>query len=118
MNCARNILGDLYWVGGNDRRIQLFENVYPVPDGASYNAYLYLDEKTVLLDTVDHAVSTVFFENLESLLAGRPLDYLIINHMEPDHAATIGEVVRRWPQATLADEMVNAVLDEAREILK
>ena len=101
MDCTRKVLNDLYWVGGNDRRIQLFENVYPVPAGVSYNAYLCLDEKTVLLDTVDHAVSGVFFENVAALLADRPLDYLIIDHMEPDHAATVGEVVRRWPDVTL-----------------
>lgn len=101
MQCSRNICQDLYWVGGNDRRIALFENVFPVPDGVSYNSYLALDEKTVLLDTVDHSISGVFFENLKSLLGDRPLDYVVINHMEPDHAATLAEVVRRWPQVTL-----------------
>ena len=101
MECARRICEDLYWVGGNDRRIQLFENVYLVPDGVSYNAYLCMDEKTVLLDTVDRSVSEVFLENLEAVLDGRPLDYVIVNHMEPDHAATLAETARRWPQAVL-----------------
>lgn len=97
MYCYREIAENLYWIGGNDRRIALFENVYPVPEGVSYNSYLLLDEKTVLLDTVDRAVSEVFFENLTALLQGRALDYLIVNHMEPDHAATMAEVVLRWP---------------------
>ena len=92
---------DLYWVGGNDRRLALFENVYPIPRGVSYNAYVVLDEKTVLLDTVDNSVSPIFFENLAHVLNGRKLDYLIVNHMEPDHAATIEAVVLRYPEVTL-----------------
>ncbi len=101
MYCVKPVTGDLWWVGGNDRRIALFENVYPVPEGVSYNAYLLLDEKTVLLDTVDRAVSAVFFENLEHLLAGRKLDYLVVNHMEPDHAATIQDLVLRYPEVRI-----------------
>ncbi len=101
MRCYQKVTENLYWVGGNDRRIAQFENVYPVPEGISYNAYLYLEEKTVLLDTVDRAVSPVFFENLEALLAGRKLDYLIVNHMEPDHAATMSEVVLRYPEVKI-----------------
>lgn len=101
MYCYRKITEDLYWVGGNDRRIALFENVYPVPDGVSYNAYLVLDEKTVLLDTVDRSVSDIYFENIAHLLAGRKLDYLIINHMEPDHAATVADLVRHYPEVKL-----------------
>ena len=97
-NC-RSLAPDLYWVGGNDRRLALFENIYPVPRGVSYNSYLLTDEKTVLLDTVDHAVAPVFFENLERLLAGRTLDYIVVHHMEPDHAATLADVLRRWPRA-------------------
>ena len=64
MYCVKKMTEDLYWVGGNDRRLALFENVYPIPRGVSYNAYVVLDEKTVLLDTVDHSVSPIFFENL------------------------------------------------------
>lgn len=101
MYCVSRISDDLYWVGGNDRRLALFENVFPIPRGISYNAYLLLDEKTVLLDTVDHSVSRRLFENLEHLLAGRPLDYLVITHMEPDHCATVEEVVRRYPELRL-----------------
>ena len=101
MNCARKITQDMYWVGGSDRRLALFENVYPVPRGVSYNAYLVLDEKTVLFDTVDNSVGPVFFDNLAAVLDGRALDYLVVNHMEPDHCATLGEIVRRYPGVTL-----------------
>ena len=99
MHCVTNIHEDLYWLGGSDRQLAKFENVFPIPRGVSYNAYLVLDEKTVLLDTVDKAVGERFFENLEFALAGRPLDYVVVNHMEPDHCATLGELLRRWPGA-------------------
>ena len=88
MYCVKKVTEDLTWIGGNDRRLELFENVFPIPEGVSYNSYFLNDEKTVLLDTVDYAVSRVFLENLEHVLNGRKLDYVIINHMEPDHAAT------------------------------
>ena len=95
------ISNDLYYVGGSDRRLALFENVYPLENGASYNSYLYLDEKTLVLDTVDRSVSDVFYGNLEFLLKDRKLDYLIVNHMEPDHAANIGELLLRHPETTI-----------------
>ena len=101
MHCEKRITQDMYWVGGSDRRLALFENVYPVPNGVSYNAYLVLDEQTVLLDTVDRSVSEVFFENLEHLLDGHGLDYLIVNHMEPDHCATMAELVLRYPNVKI-----------------
>ena len=99
MHCVSNIRDDLYWLGASDRRLAKFESVYPIPRGVSYNAYLVLDEKTVLLDTVERAVGERFLENLEFALAGRPLDYVVVDHMEPDHCATLGEVLRRWPDA-------------------
>lgn len=95
------ISDSFYYIGGSDRRLALFENVYPLVNGASYNSYLYLDEKTLVLDTVDRAVSDVFYGNLDYLLAGRKLDYLIVNHMEPDHAANIGELLLRHPETTI-----------------
>lgn len=101
MHCVKKVTDDLYWIGGSDRRLALFENVYPIPRGVSYNSYVLLDEKTVLLDTVDASVSGLFFENLEYVLDGRTLDYLIVNHMEPDHCAIIGDVVRRYPDVKL-----------------
>ena len=101
MHCVTNIQEDLYWLGASDRRLAKFENVFPIPRGVSYNAYLVLDEKTVLLDTADKAVGERFFENLEFALAGRNLDYVIINHMEPDHCATLGDLLRRWPNVQI-----------------
>ena len=97
MYCVKKVTDDLFWVGSSDRRLALFENVYPIPRGVSYNSYVLMDEKTVLLDTVDHSVSDRFFENLTHVLGGRTLDYMVVNHMEPDHCATVGEVVRRYP---------------------
>ena len=101
MYCVKQITSDMYWVGGSDRRLALFENVYPIPRGVSYNSYLVLDEQTVLFDTVDKAVSEVFFENIAHVLGGRKLDYLVVNHMEPDHAATMAELVLRYPEVKI-----------------
>ena len=98
MYCVKRIKDDLFWVGGTDRRLALFENAFPIPRGISYNAYLLLDEKTVLFDTVDRAITEQFFENIDALLKGRNLDYVVVNHMEPDHCATLGEIVRRYPE--------------------
>ena len=97
MHQARQIIDDIYYIGASDRRLNLFENIHPVPDGMSYNSYVVLDEKTVLLDTVDKAISKVFLENLDAVLNGRKLDYIVINHMEPDHTATLAEVFFRHP---------------------
>lgn len=97
MNCSRKLTDSLYWVGANDRRIALFENVYPVPRGVSYNSYLLLDEKTALFDTIDQAFTHQLLENAASVLDGRSLDYLIVNHMEPDHCASIADILFRYP---------------------
>ena len=99
MYCVKTIKDDLFWVGGTDRRLALFENAFPIPRGVSYNSYVLMDEKTVLFDTVDKAVSQQLFENLEAVLKGRGLDYVVVNHMEPDHCATLGEVAARYPDA-------------------
>lgn len=97
MYCVKRIRDDLFWVGGTDRRLALFENAFPIPRGVSYNAYMLLDEKTVLFDTVDRAITEQFFENIDAVLKGRCLDYVVVNHMEPDHCATLGELVRKYP---------------------
>ena len=110
MYCTRKVTDKIYWIGGDDRRIALFENVYPVPGGVSYNAYFVSDEKTMVIDTVDHSVSKVFFENIAHELDGRDLDYLVVNHMEPDHAATIGELILRYPKATIVCNQKIAVM--------
>ena len=85
MYCVRKITEDIYFVGGSDRRLSLFENMYPIPNGVTYNAYFIDDAKTAVVDTVDKAVGDLFFENVEHLLGGRALDYVGVNHMEPDH---------------------------------
>lgn len=95
---VRKVTEDLYWIGGDDHRLHLFENIHPIPRGVSYNSYLLLDKKTVLFDTVDWSIGRQFLENLEHVLDGRPLDYMVINHMEPDHAAMIEKVMLRYPK--------------------
>lgn len=102
MHNIRKITDDLTYIGANDRRITRFENQHPVPNGMSYNSYLLLDEKTVLLDTVDKAVGDLFLENLHAALKGRELDYLIIHHMEPDHCALIPRILELYPQVKVA----------------
>ena len=110
MYCTKNIASDLVWVGANDRRLAMFEGVYSVPTGVSYNSYLLTDEKTVLFDTVDKAVGRIFFENLEPGLGGRTLDYLIVHHMEPDHSATLSELLLRHPETTVVCNDKTAVM--------
>ena len=98
MHCTRKVTEDIIWIGGSDRRLALFENIFPIPRGVSYNSYLLKDEKTVLLDTVDRSIAGQFLENLAFALDGRNLDYMIVNHMEPDHCALIEEIVRQHPE--------------------
>lgn len=101
MYCCKKIQNDLWWVGANDRRLTLFEGVYAVPDGVSYNSYLLLDEKTVLFDTVDKAVADRFFENVTHVLDGRTLDFLVVQHMEPDHSAAMFRLMEKYPDMKL-----------------
>ena len=101
MYCVRNVTEDIYWVGGNDRRLALFENIHPIERGVSYNSYLLLDKKTVLFDTVDWSICRQFLENIKRVLGDRTLDYMVINHMEPDHAACIEEIVLRYPNVKI-----------------
>lgn len=97
MHCFRKVTDDLYWVGGSDRRLELFENIFPISKGVSYNSYLLTDKKTVLFDAADHAIGGQFLENIKSALNGRLLDYVVVNHMEPDHCAMIEDLVLRYP---------------------
>ncbi len=101
MHNTKKITEDLFFLGVNDRRLELFENVFPISRGVSYNSYLLKDEKTVLLDTVDKSALEQFLENLEFELDGRKLDYLIITHMEPDHAATIQNVAEKYSEVKI-----------------
>lgn len=102
MQITRKVTDDIIWVGCNDRRLALFENLFPIPRGVSYNSYLILDEKTVLMDTVDSSASQQFMENVDYALQGRSLDYLIVQHMEPDHCGTVMEIMNRYPEAKVA----------------
>lgn len=101
MYCTKNISKDLVWVGANDRRLAMFEGVYSVPAGVSYNSYLLLDDTTILFDTVDKAVSSIFFQNIEHALNGKNLDFVVIQHMEPDHSATLMELLLRYPDVKI-----------------
>lgn len=101
MYCTQKINEDVFYVGAGDRRLALFENVYPIPRGISYNSYLVMDEKTILLDTCDKSVGTQFFENIDHVLRGRQLDYLVVSHMEPDHCALMPEIVLRHPHVKI-----------------
>lgn len=98
MQLSKKIAEDIYYVGASDRRLALFENIYPIDRGVSYNSYVITDEKTVVLDTVDHSVSRQFLENVEYVLGGRSLDYLVVNHVEPDHCGVIEELGVRYPE--------------------
>ena len=97
IHCVQKVSEKIYWVGGNDRRLERFENMFPVPKGVSYNSYLILDEKTALIDTVDSAIRDQFLDNIRYVLNGRNLDYLVINHMEPDHCGNIEELLKIYP---------------------
>ncbi len=107
---VREVTDDIYYVGASEKRTQLFENVYPIPRGVAYNAYVIDDEKTVLIDTVDRSVTGQFFENLQAVLDGRDLDYLIVDHMEPDHSSAISEVLVRYPNAQVVCTMAAKVM--------
>ena len=101
MHCTRKVTDGIHWVGANDRRIAKFENMFPVPRGVSYNSYVILDEKTALMDTADSSVAERFMENVEAVLDGRTLDYLVVQHMEPDHCANIVAIIEKYPEVTV-----------------
>lgn len=97
----KEIENQIYYVGVNDRQKALFENLWPLPYGVSYNSYLIVDEKTVLVDTVDICYSDIFLKKIEDALNGRTLDYLIVNHMEPDHAGCIRLLRQQYPNVQI-----------------
>ena len=101
MHNTRKIKEDIYYLGASDRRIELFENVYPVSQGMSYNSYLITDEKTCLMDSVDESIRGQFLENLQYALNGRNLDYMVVQHMEPDHCSIVPELFRMYPDMKL-----------------
>ena len=98
---VRKVADGVFVVSASDKRIEYFENLFPVPDGAAYNSYVVTDEKTAVLDGADAAVASEFLEGVVKALGGRPLDYIVINHLEPDHSAALGCLIARYPEATL-----------------
>ena len=101
MHVTREIARGIHWVGSSDRRLERFENMFPLPNGVAYNAWVILDEKTALVDSVDASIGQQFLDNVAHVLNGRPLDYLVVNHMEPDHCANIDDILRRYPNVQL-----------------
>ncbi len=110
MHCTKKITNDLTWVGVNDRRLAMFEGVYSVPNGVSYNSYLLLDDVTVLFDTVDKAVGRTFFENIKHTLGDKELNYVVVQHMEPDHSATLEELLIRYPEVVVVCNQKTSVM--------
>ena len=104
MHIVRKVTDNLYWIGANDHRLTLFENIHPIPEGVSYNSYLLLDRKTVMFDTVDWDGCRQMMENLEYVLDGRELDTVVVNHWEPDHAASLQVVLNRYPKAEIQNK--------------
>lgn len=101
MNNIKKVTEDIYWIGGSDRRLERFENIFPIPEGVSYNSYFIDDEKKAVFDTADITVSDQYLENLKEALAGGKLDYLVALHMEPDHCSLISTVVSLFPKVTV-----------------
>jgi len=97
MHGAQKIIPGVFYIGASDRRLALFENMFPLPNGVAYNSYLIQDEKVAVLDTVDAAVTRTFLDNVDGALQGRGVDYLVVQHMEPDHCAAITELCHRFP---------------------
>lgn len=104
----KEIANNIYYVGVNDRQKPLFENLWPLPYGVSYNSYLIIDEKTVLIDTVDICYSDLFFKKLAEVLNGRPLDYLVVDHMEPDHSGSIRLLHQLYPGMQIVGNKITA----------
>ncbi|WP_372773295.1 FprA family A-type flavoprotein [Mangrovibacterium sp.] len=92
---------NIYYLGYNDRRTHLFENIWPIPHGVSYNSYLIDDEKVALVDTVERGFIDDYLEDIDAILQGRDVDYLVINHMEPDHSGALRAILMRYPNITL-----------------
>ena len=101
MNGVKKITDKIYWIGGSDRRLHRFENIFPIPEGVSYNSYFIDDEKTAVFDTADVTVAEQYLENLKEALGGRKLDYLVVLHMEPDHCSQIDKVTALFPDVTV-----------------
>ena len=101
MNQAREIKEGIYWIGVNDRRTHIFENYWPIPKGVAYNSYLIADEKVAVIDTIERSKMDDYVDNIQSVLGGRKVDYLIVNHMEPDHTGAIRTLLAHYPEAKI-----------------
>jgi flavorubredoxin len=101
LNNVKKITDGIFWIGGSDRRLARFENIFPIPEGVSYNSYFIDDEKTAVFDTADITVADQYIENLKAALNGRKLDYLVVLHMEPDHCSLIDKVTALFPEVTV-----------------
>ena len=95
------VTNDVKYIGVNDKKIDLFEGQYKVPNGISYNSYAIIDEKIARMDTVDAAFTHEWLDNIQKELSDRSPDYLIVQHMEPDHSANIKNFLRNYPNATV-----------------
>jgi len=110
MHNTVKITDKVYWLGANDRRTNLFENMWPIPNGVSYNSYLIVDEKIALVDTLEYGSSDDYLDKIEELIDGKPIDYLIINHMEPDHSGAIKTIVEKYPEIKLVGNLMKLIL--------
>jgi flavorubredoxin len=108
-----NLADDIYFLGYNDRRTHLFENIWPIPHGISYNSYLIADEKIALIDTVERSFIDEYLESIEEIIGDRPIDYLVINHMEPDHSGALKAIVQKYPEITLVGNKKTFALVES-----
>lgn len=113
MHNTVKITDKVYWLGANDRRTNLFENMWPIPNGVSYNSYLIVDEKIALVDTLEYGSSDDYLDKIEELIDGKPIDYLIINHMEPDHSGAIKTIVEKYPEIKLVGNLKTFKIIEA-----
>lgn len=101
MHCVEEIKNGIYWMGCNDFRTEIFERIFPIPEGVTYNSYFIDDEKTCVVDAMDKSCRDEFIEDVEYLLKGRKLDYFILQHMEPDHASSAVALLEKYPEAKI-----------------
>ncbi|MFV0366221.1 MAG: FprA family A-type flavoprotein [Mangrovibacterium sp.] len=104
---------NIYYLGCNDRRTGLFENIWPIPNGIAYNSYLIVDEKITLIDTVERNFIDDYLENIEDIIGDRKIDYLVINHMEPDHSGALRSILAKYPDITIVGNKKTFALVEA-----
>ena len=110
MHNIRNVTGRVIYVGGNDRRCQIFEGKYPVSSGMAYNSYLIKGEVNILVDTADASIAGLFLENVQAALNGDSLNYVVVQHMEPDHSATLMSILSKYPEAKVITSLLFGLL--------